>query len=844
MAATGERTVRIKFDGSAKGLTTAAAKARAELRAVEKQADANRKRFDSIAAGATNFAAKLVKAAVATAALGGGVHVVLALAGAITTASGAAFLLPAAMGVAAAAMLTAKLGAEGAQRAFDQLSPTLDTLRSKVSSTFERELAPAVNNLDRLLPRLTGGFQNVASAMSDVAVRVTGALGQSRQVAGLNRILGGTATITRNIGKFLAPVVAGFINLAAAAMPSLEDMTGGLERLGQKFEAWTQKVADSGQVTRWIDNARALFRSMAETGSDVADIVRTVFRVFDEAGFNIGGVFGEGVEKLRDFLHTAEGHQTLTTLATTLKTVSDTVSGALSYALTTLGGEPLQKVLQGFQDLVTAIGPHLPAAIDLIATGMTIAGRAMSFVAKILDALPDGLADTAVQAAALFLILRKFGGLKIASVLASAFGGLPGILGKAEKDVAASGTRAGKGYGTRLRGALKGVGTLAVLDIVNELSRGTGGLFNEEAQKRLGLTPDSGLIDTSIAGWRSLGRSIKDAFNNEVGTDLLLNPVAQLGARTTEGKKHIIDFTNTVGGAFQQMAGDVTFWTGQTSQVVGSGWAGIGATTAAGAGVMATAARTKAQEMKDALAARMGEGVAAVAGGWAGIGATTAGGAAGMAASARGGAQATKDALAARMGESVGVVGSGWAGIVGASNNGANGMIGAANRGAGGVRGAFAGGGWFGIGSNIVAGIGAGVDSMAGALAAKAAAVARKAEMAAKAALGIHSPSRVFRDEVGKQIMAGWAQGLDRYAYLVERPMSRSMDYLTGASGPTFSGAPTAASPVAGGDGAAAAPISLTLDLGEGITQVFEIKTERENRQLRRSLGAGVGAAR
>ena len=45
----------------------------------------------------------------------------------------------------------------------------------------------------------------------------------------------------------------------------------------------------------------------------------------------------------------------------------------------------------------------------------------------------------------------------------------------------------------------------------------------------------------------------------------------------------------------------------------------------------------------------------------------------------------------------------------------------------------------------------------------------------AKGVLGIHSPSRIFRDEVGKWIPAGMAQGIDKASGLVED----SIDGLT-----------------------------------------------------------------
>lgn len=71
-----------------------------------------------------------------------------------------------------------------------------------------------------------------------------------------------------------------------------------------------------------------------------------------------------------------------------------------------------------------------------------------------------------------------------------------------------------------------------------------------------------------------------------------------------------------------------------------------------------------------------------------------------------------------------------------------------------------ASGTWASVGHNIISGIANGVRAAAGALASAAAAAAQSALSAAKNALGIHSPSRAFRDEVGRWIPAGIAVGI------------------------------------------------------------------------------------
>jgi tape measure domain-containing protein len=68
---------------------------------------------------------------------------------------------------------------------------------------------------------------------------------------------------------------------------------------------------------------------------------------------------------------------------------------------------------------------------------------------------------------------------------------------------------------------------------------------------------------------------------------------------------------------------------------------------------------------------------------------------------------------------------------------------------------------WGSIGKNIIEGIGNGIANMGKWLAQKAVEAVNNAKEAIKNFFGIHSPSRVMRDEVGKMIGAGMAIGID-----------------------------------------------------------------------------------
>jgi phage-related protein len=91
---------------------------------------------------------------------------------------------------------------------------------------------------------------------------------------------------------------------------------------------------------------------------------------------------------------------------------------------------------------------------------------------------------------------------------------------------------------------------------------------------------------------------------------------------------------------------------------------------------------------------------------------------------------------------------------------------------------------WGNLGSQIINGIVRGLRNGADAIVSAAKNVAKQALNAAKAFLGIHSPSRVFQDEVGLQMDAGQAKGIienadmveDAAAEVAERALDASMD--------------------------------------------------------------------
>ena len=125
-----------------------------------------------------------------------------------------------------------------------------------------------------------------------------------------------------------------------------------------------------------------------------------------------------------------------------------------------------------------------------------------------------------------------------------------------------------------------------------------------------------------------------------------------------------------------------------------------------------------------------------------------------------------------------------WTGITNAVRNGVNSVGNAINGVKGKITGAFGNAGsWLvSAGNNIIQGL---INGIKGAIGNAVAAVKNAASSivsAAKGALGIHSPSRVFRDEVGKMIPAGLGVGVEMNERLAVRPVRDMVSSLLPSS--------------------------------------------------------------
>ncbi|MFI5607780.1 hypothetical protein [Amycolatopsis sp. NPDC051903] len=284
----------------------------------------------------------------------------------LITAAGALPLVAAGGLAFASAMVAIKLGADGAKKAFQGLNPQLDALKSAVSSSFEKALNPAVSNLQVVLPKLTSGFQQIVTAIGGVATKVTAFLASAQGTSELNTMLSGTSRIIQNLGSFLAPVIQAFLRIGAVAMPILVGLTSNLGAAGEAFNQAVQHFADSGGLEQWINSAVAGFKSFFDLASDVVGILGDVFGAIQDAGGGSLGFLGPLLKTVREFLDSAEGHDTLVGFFDSLNQVAGALSKVLGAALQAIG-PAIPPLASAFADLATTLSNILVPVIQFLA---------------------------------------------------------------------------------------------------------------------------------------------------------------------------------------------------------------------------------------------------------------------------------------------------------------------------------------------------------------------------------------------------------------------------------------------------------------------------------------------
>lgn len=229
--------------------------------------------------------------------------------------------------VADAADRMAKANTSKGQTALAKLAPEaqefMRTVRdaSGVWQTFVRELqgnvfrGQSTNFLDTLnvsMKNLGPGLRATASQINGVIKEIGATLRDPKNQNSLQGIIGNTNTGLATLRKGIDPLVSGLLRISdSAAFPTL---AGWLVKVTERWDAWTQRIKDSGELDEWIRNGVAGLDSLLNTAVNLGSFVASVADAWRAAGGEQAGVIDSAEklsEKLANWASSAGGKNTM-----------------------------------------------------------------------------------------------------------------------------------------------------------------------------------------------------------------------------------------------------------------------------------------------------------------------------------------------------------------------------------------------------------------------------------------------------------------------------------------------------------------------------------------------------
>lgn len=369
-----ELEVKITADTSRAKAQVEAFVAKESGKNITKKVDVDKNSLNQISTALDGFHIKSVLILTALGTIPGALHAIIP---AVAALSGIVALLPAAALGFVAVLGTFKLGIEGISKAFQQLDPVMQVLTAKVSKSFQESLTPAVNNLKKLLPNLTTGFKEIATALGGVVTKFTTMLNKKENTQALSAVLDGTARIIKNIGSALAPLGQAFIQIAAIGTQVFVDMTKNIGASAQKFADFIATAKGTQAVKDAIQGAIDGFKVLFEIGKLVFQIIGDIFRGLAAGGSSPANGFITILQKIHDLLSGDIGQGFFTQLGRAFSELSRIVGGIL--------GDAVKTVLPTITGFLKFIADHSDVFGPLIAglIGMKVAMLALNLVMKV-----------------------------------------------------------------------------------------------------------------------------------------------------------------------------------------------------------------------------------------------------------------------------------------------------------------------------------------------------------------------------------------------------------------------------------------------------------------------------
>jgi hypothetical protein len=271
--------------------------------------------------------------------------------------------------------------ARSVAREFQKLQPFFKSLQQNVQEAFFSRLTGSLTALQKALgPTVSGGLQNVASALGGFVDQVLKLASKPETANLLSRIFETTSRIITDNG----PAVIRFLEAIGAAiggaLPSIEKFAGKLGDAFAEFGDFIIEKVNDGSFQEFLDSAFVTLQKIGVILLEVVGLFKDMFLTTDESGQTFLDDVAEAVRKLREFFQSPEGKEFIENMITLAEDFGDIlifVTGLVAGLIGTLANG-----IQLIKELADAIDVLAGKTGKLNGIGQGLSGKAAALLPK------------------------------------------------------------------------------------------------------------------------------------------------------------------------------------------------------------------------------------------------------------------------------------------------------------------------------------------------------------------------------------------------------------------------------------------------------------------------------
>lgn len=277
-----------------------------------------------------------------------------------------------------AAFDTSKKGAEEFEEALKNLSPSARAFAEQVRAMAPglREFQQAIQEklftgLDDVLkrtasttlPTLQRNIQTTATTLRTMAVEAAGSASALADDGTLGKAMKGANRGLLNLATVPARVVTALGQLAAAGAPAFDRFTGAITRTVDRISEKISTAFQSGALTGEVNAAADVLADLGQVAQNVFGILGNVMAPVQAAGGGLVGTLKEITGTLREATGMQGFQDAISAVSQVMATLARTAGPLLGQALAAIG--PIFTTLQGpAQTLIESLGAGLSPIIQ------------------------------------------------------------------------------------------------------------------------------------------------------------------------------------------------------------------------------------------------------------------------------------------------------------------------------------------------------------------------------------------------------------------------------------------------------------------------------------------------